>query len=487
MNFNNAYNYFNKKNIYIIICLCIFSFFIFLGIKFSKERIFFDSGYRFFFILNVKEYCFSNNRIILFFQQTFIYLLSNFDFSLKTLLYIFSISDIPIFIIGLIYSFYIFKNNILFLLVPLGYFFYWGESYFIYPDLEIHLSALFILLLGINLIKDEPLSFYNKLVIYISTPILIFSHPISIIPCIFILYLIEQKHKKIINISFIIINVIVFFIRCLIADKYETNNVKNYWYNENNFSTFTTYLYAYITNHLSILVFILIALYYNRKNKKKLYSIICFILSYISSVIISGKYLNIEAYFILLGTTLLILTFEIISNADKKIQLYFTLFLLLFAIPTEIYSIVKYTRKYLSITENLNKMIGYTSHYSPHKLYIYSNTNSEYDQHSFQFTSSLIHSSLNSPDSSIILISEYYILEMIQIKNYLTKEDINNYYTECFQSNMNINNIKNCATKIFNEPHIKEEIEKQWFMNSINKKYFNIESDQFEFINFMNL
>lgn len=477
----NSFQKKNRSRQYIWAGVFVFTLFSFLGLFFAKERILFDSGYRFFFILNVNEFCFSNNRLILFFQQIFIYFLSPLDLNINVLLKIFSISDIPIFLLGFVYSIYKLEKNFTILLLPIGYFYFWGDFFFKLPDMEIHLSAFFLLLQGVLLLNDKPVKTIDIWVYYLCPSIIIFSHPISILPGIYLAYLIQQKHPIKVNFKFLLIPFILLAIRLVIVDPYEKNHAVINGLNPEYIEMLLSTLKEIINSHPSVIILLLLSIYYFRNNYYKLLLFLSFVILYLMAVLLSGKTFNFEAYFMLLGTTLLIISFAFAKEESPKIQKTFTLLLFLFIIPTELYSILKNHTTYMTNVNFVENLCKKTSHLYPIDKFVYGESGLEYDQFSFQYSASLIISSLTSPENSKLFISKEFITYSYKEKTkYLNALDQQKFYSECL--NNNELNITRCAFLLFSEPHIDKEIDKQWFMNSLNSNYFNITPSHFSYI-----
>ena len=160
----------------LIIHLLFFILFIF-SIVFFKERLFSDSGYYIYRVIDSGGFAIGLNRFILLFSQILPVIAVNLGLSLKSILILYSINHVLFFYILFLISRYIYKNKVagllLILIQTIGI-----QSGFFTPMFELYYGAGFLILLDVILYKENH-KLIDFILLIIITLVALTSHPFT--------------------------------------------------------------------------------------------------------------------------------------------------------------------------------------------------------------------------------------------------------------------------------------------------------------------
>lgn len=473
----------------LIVSISTLLLFAFISIYFYKEKLLVDSGYRAFYIVNSKNFCFSNNRFILFLNQILPLITLNADCSLKIILKTFVLADIPVFILGSIISFIFLKSTVYTFIFPIGYIFFFGQFYFHAPDMEIHIQACFLYIMGMWYVSDKKLNISSIVAIFILFLIITMGHPIGIISAIFLIFIIQISRPLKISTLFlsIILLTAVLYLRWNIQDSYETQSAESISIQSIffQFQEKINQVILILKRHPFVIILFIglnITLFL-KKNYLVLITFVIFTLGYIL-IVFSRNYIEyFEAYFLLFASILLIMSFKhMIIPMFSKHPMVLSL-LLIFLVITEIYAIQLHLKDYHQKVELINYLSQKAKKQSNCSKFIYYKSSyfSKFET-SFDFASSILITSLESKSNTKAIVSSLNIKTSI-IDKWPYIDSINKrIYFPDYNNITTSELLKHYADIVYEEPFEYINTQKMWFNNQLNDNYFSLTPCNFEIL-----
>jgi hypothetical protein len=222
---NSAKIFLSKNQTPLLIFFCSFIFLLF-AVIFYIERLYGDSAYYLFQVIDSKKFITQHGRPASVFVQAIPLFLTKLSAPLNTIILFFSINEWLYFFTCIIFLRFITKNWLFSLILIFSLLLGTRWNYF-NPVSELILGMPFFLLL-IYTFKAE-ISFPKKISILLMIVIfLTFSHPIYsiLIPLMLAFFIVETRAITGQTIGFLILSVLIIFIHYLIIDKYEQNPLK---------------------------------------------------------------------------------------------------------------------------------------------------------------------------------------------------------------------------------------------------------------------
>ncbi len=429
LKFNNFFNQtYNQERLYKVFFLFLFIFQIYFAVNFHFERLYADSGYYFFKLINEEKFQIEHTRFVLFFSQfpTFVFLKLNA--SLKSLVLVYSLTPVIVNFIFATICLLKFKNKQATLILILSQFI--GIKHCLFtPQFEYFYGFSFFVL-GISkiqfLIQQNKFRIMDYFILSLLFLISFTSHPMMIfisLVIIIIMLLNEKKFRKNIIFLNIILFIGYFIIKKLFPSEYETakfrflkdyisyNEVFNFYYFKNGFLYFVKYHF----DSLILIIVVAFSIKYSKKNLLIFISFMLLILSLIWFIQLPGQYENTryneQIYFTLSSSILLMFLFF-----KLKIK---NLFILIVLVSVRIFLMLENSNLYVKRTEFMKELSNETKLKEGNKFYIANDKwkdKIEIMNWSFPFET-LIYSSIYFSKHSTICTEEDYEFNRHKIKD----------------------------------------------------------------------
>ena len=321
----------------LIIHLLFFILFIF-SIVFFKERLFSDSGYYIYRVIDSGGFAIGLNRFILLFSQILPVIAVNLGLSLKSILILYSINHVLFFYILFLISRYIYKNKVagllLILIQTIGI-----QSGFFTPMFELYYGAGFLILLDVILYKENH-KLIDFILLIIITLVALTSHPFTYFLFGFILlfHFIKYRWQYIYYyLAAIVLVGIVYVFKKYTASDYEqskTNSIiyllHNGVYDLQYLKSLTIFLLQYYKELLVLMLITTIVFIYKKEYLKTLLYLISFLFLLI---LINLSYYGFEhsryqeqVYFPLSFIVVYTFVNYVVKNCNAKYQISIYLF-----------------------------------------------------------------------------------------------------------------------------------------------------------------
>lgn len=255
------------------------------ALVYYKERLFADSGYYIYRVIDSNFFVVELNRFILLFSQILPVISLKLGCSLKTILISYSIWHVLFFYILYLVSRYYYKNynaGILFILLQtIGI----VDGYFT-PMFELYYGAGFLVLLDVILNKDKH-SFGDKILLFALALLVLTSHPFTYFLLLTILFFHFIKHRwKYFGyyVTALILIIIVIIYKNYTATEYEQGKTKNFIYqlqhgiyNWDYYKKLLQFLVQYYKDLIALTIITLIFFFTKKQFIKAVLSILVFI------------------------------------------------------------------------------------------------------------------------------------------------------------------------------------------------------------------
>lgn len=165
-----------------------------------------------------------------------------------------------------------------------------------------------------------------------------------------------------------------------------------------------------------------------------LFSLLGFIIGFTIIILLSNSVEYYGAYFLLLASIILMLSFNYIFIPLSKQHTRLTLVILLLITGSECHTIFSFSDEYIAKAKNIEKLADSTQNHDGSSKLIYDNSQEEISLNStFEFSSSILLTTLIHPERSTILLPERNIPQMIQAMwPYMEQKTKETYFPDSF-------------------------------------------------------
>ncbi len=438
-------------------------FFILLGILaivFYNERLYADSGYYIFKVINNENFWVEHNRYILILSQLFPLIAVKLGFGLKAVLYIYSVGHVFFFYCIFLISRYIYKDKyaglLLILIQTLGI-----MSGFFVPMFELYYSTA-LLILFISILYHSNIR-KNFIILLILTFFILTAHLYSFILFLFILVLHAEefkfKHIKL-YIFFLLMMTGLFILKKYTASEYEQakandfiSTLKNGVYNFDYIKSLSAFIWEYYKELLFIEIITIGILLFSKEFLKSFLIGVAFIgtlaMINISAYGFEHTRYQEQVYFPLSFVAAYPFLFYVIKNKNIFIKIIFS-FVVFIIIVFRINGITTDSEKFTGRVEEMKSLIEKARQNGCCKYIVH--------------------------ESSLIFDSNWsYPIETML----LSSSDNENSVTICTKEDIDFNQNRTTLTP-------NKYLFRKWdiyYITSLNKNYFKLENSEYKDFN----